>query len=194
MRFDSRSLRWLLPVLFILSTATQMAAQNTKQLPAGYIATLIKQAESGDAKAQFELGVMYRFGQSVSKDEVEAARWFRKAAEQKNALAQFNLGVAYTNGEGVPKNEAEAVRWYRKAAEQGNAEAQHSLGVAYVNGEGVPKNENEAYFWLTLEASALDEKVRSARDQVGEKLTPEKRLEIQERCRKWAETHPPNRN
>jgi len=46
---------------------------------------------------------MYRFGQSVSKDEAEAARWFRKAAEQKNALAQFNLGVAYTNGEGVPR-------------------------------------------------------------------------------------------
>ena len=158
MRFDSRSLRWLLPVLFILSTATQMAAQNTKQLHAGYIATLIKQAESGDAKAQFELGVMYRFGQSVSKDEAEAARWFRKAAEQKNALAQ------------------------------------HSLGVVDVNGEGVPKNENEAYFWLTLEASALDKKVRSPLDQVGEKLTPENRLGIQERCRKWAETHPPNRN
>jgi TPR repeat protein len=194
MRFYSRSLRWLLPVLFILSAATQLAAQNTKQLPAGYTATLIKKAESGDATAQFELGVKYRFGQGVSKDELEAARWFRKAAEQKNALAQFNLGMAYTNGEGVPKNEAEAVRWYRKAAEQGNAEALHSLGVAYVNGVGVPKNENEAYFWLNLEATALDEKVRSARDQVGEKLTPEKRLEIQERCRKWAETHPSNRN
>src|ERR1035437_10493494 len=111
MRFDSRSLRCLLPVLFILSTATQMAAQNTKQLPAGYVATLIKQAESGDAKAQFELGVMYRFGQSVSKDEAEAARWFRKAAEQGKLDAQFMLGVAYRDGAGVPKNNAEAYVW-----------------------------------------------------------------------------------
>jgi hypothetical protein len=120
-------------------------------------------------------------------------RWYRKAADQGNANAQYNLGVAYDNGEGVLKDEAEAVRWYRKAAEQGNSLAQYNLAGAYINGEGVPKNEAEAYFWLNLGAAALDEKARSARDQIGEKLTREKRLEVQERCRKWTETHPQNR-
>jgi len=36
----------------------------------------------------------------------------------------------------------------------------------------------------------LGEKARSARDGVGEGLTPEKRLEVQERCREWLKTHP----
>jgi ABC-type uncharacterized transport system fused permease/ATPase subunit len=53
MRFYGHSLRWLLPVLLILSTATQIAAQNTKQPPTGDTAKLIKQAESADAKSQF---------------------------------------------------------------------------------------------------------------------------------------------
>ena len=117
----------------------------------------------------------------------------KKQAAAGDAKAQYNLGVSYVNGEGVARDEAEAVRWFRKAAEQGYVKAQYNLGAAYATGRGVPKDEAEAYFWLNLGASALDEEVRSARDQVGRNLTPEKRQEIQERCRKWVETHPQNR-
>ena len=136
----------------------------------------------------------YSNGEGVPKDETEAMRWCRKAAEQGNAKAQTALGYAYHSGEGVSKDDAEAARWLRKAAEQGDEQAQYDLGLAYSNGWGVPTDEVEAYFWLNLGASGLDEKARSTRDKVGETLTPAKRLEIQERCRKWAETHSPTRN
>jgi hypothetical protein len=82
------------------------------------------------------------------------------------------------------------MRWLDKSAEQGHAEAQFVLGMMYEDGEGVPKDDAEAYFWMNLGASTLDEKDRAARDEVGEKLTPAKRLEIQERCRKWVKAHP----
>jgi len=36
----------------------------------------------------------------LTKDEVEAVKWFRKAAEQNLADAQYNLGVCYAKGEG----------------------------------------------------------------------------------------------
>jgi TPR repeat protein len=185
-----RSFRWFLNVLLILTTAAQMVAQETKQPPASDTANLIKQAEGGDAMAQFTLGVAYADGEGVAKDDAVAALWYRKAAEQGLSWAQFNLGFAYSKGEGVPKDNAEAVRWFRKAAEQGQVNAQYILGLVYDVGEGVPKDDGEAYFWLNLGASHLGDEVRKTRDQIGEKLTPEKRLEIQERCRKWTEAHP----
>ncbi len=59
-------------------------------------------AESGHAKAQFELGWMHHGGLGLPADAGEAAKWYRKAAEQGYADAQYNLGVMYARGEGVP--------------------------------------------------------------------------------------------
>ncbi len=75
-------------------------------------------AEQGIAAAQFNLGVMYRYGEGVPQETQEALKWYRKAAEQGLALAQNNLGVMVEHGRGVAKDEAEAVKWYRKASEQ----------------------------------------------------------------------------
>jgi TPR repeat protein len=152
-----------------------------------------KAAEQGNSGAEYNLGNSYAIGQGVEKDDIEAARWFRKSAEQGLAQAQLNLGIMYASGRGVPQNNPEAVRWWRNAAEQGESHAQYLLGLAYANGGGVPKDEAEAYFWLNLGASALDDSARSARDTVGANLTPEKRLEIQGRCREWVKTNPPSR-
>ena len=127
-------------------------------------------------------------GQGVSKNPKEAVKWFRKSAEQGLAQAQLNLGTMYASGRGVPQNSPEAVRWWRNAAEQGEAHAQCLLGAAYASGQGIPRDDVEAYFWLNLGAAALDDNARSSRDKVGEHLTPEKRLEVQERCRNWAES------
>jgi TPR repeat protein len=45
------------------------------------IATLRAKAESGDIKAQVELGVNLQNGYGVAADQAEAARWYRKAAD-----------------------------------------------------------------------------------------------------------------
>ncbi|MRD72059.1 sel1 repeat family protein, partial [Rhodocyclus tenuis] len=50
-------------------------------------------AVSGDARAQFALGVMYENGRGIAQDYKEAVRWYRLAAEQGDATAQYNLGV-----------------------------------------------------------------------------------------------------
>lgn len=84
-------------------------------------------ADRGDARAQFNLGVMYGKGEAVAQDDVEAVKWFRKAADQGIARAQYNLGYRYRDGKGVAQDDAEAVKWYRKAADQGHPGAQASL-------------------------------------------------------------------
>ena len=113
-------------------------------------------AEQGNAKAQFNLGLMYATGRGVPQDDAEAVRWFRLAADQGDASAQFNLGVMYRDGEGVPPDEAEAVRWFRLAADQGNALGQSNLGVMYAEGRGVPQDEAEAARWNRLAADQGD--------------------------------------
>lgn len=104
-------------------------------------------AESGDAEAQWKLGLACARGQGVPQNYAEAAQWYRRAAEQGHAAAQAALGELYEAGQGVPYDEAEAARWYRRAAEQGHAGGQYSLAVLYVLGRGVPRDLAQALQW-----------------------------------------------
>ena len=111
------------------------------------MAWLRKDAEQGDASAQFELGLMYVKGKVVPRDAAQAVAWFRKAAEQGDASAQRSLGVMYEAGDGVRSDAAQAVAWFRQAAEQGDVIAQLNLIRIYLNGEGVPRDAAQAAAW-----------------------------------------------
>jgi TPR repeat protein len=131
-------------------------------------------AEQGHAVAQGLLGVMYEYGQGVSKDYREALRWYHKAAEQGMAPAQFSVGEAYALGREVTKDDQEAVRWYRRSAEQNYAAAQLKLGAAYFLGRGVPRNLVQAYMWLSLASEKEHQEqaaARQGRDEVERKMT-----------------------
>jgi TPR repeat protein len=80
-------------------------------------------AEQGEAKAQFNLGVMYAKGQGVPQDFKEAMQWYYLAAMQGDADAQHNLGVMYAKGEGVPQDYVLAYMWFNLAAAQGEKDA-----------------------------------------------------------------------
>ncbi len=109
-------------------------------------------ATQGDAKAQFNLGVMYETGQGIVKDYAEAVFWYKLAAEQSYVRAQSNLGAMYEMGQGVAQNYAEAVRWYKMAAGQGDAKVQFNLGQMHQKGLGVVKDPVEAMRWIKLAA------------------------------------------
>src|ERR1035438_8557948 len=83
------------------------------------------------AAKQIIQGVRYATGDGVTKNEVEAVKWFRKAADQNFAGGQFALGICYANGQGVAKDEAEPVKWYRNAADQNHVSVQDTLGFCY---------------------------------------------------------------
>ncbi len=76
-------------------------------------------AEQGNAKAQYNLGLMYFNGQGVAQDDHEAMKWFRLAAMQGNAKAQFTLGNMYYKGKGLPQDYVLDHLWLTRAAEQG---------------------------------------------------------------------------
>ncbi len=106
--------------------------------------SLQNKAAKGDAKAQFNVGVMYYQGHNYP----EAMRWLRKAADQGRPDAQFDVGLMYYEGQGLSEDYTEASRWFRKAAEQGNTDAQDVLGRMYKDGQGVSTDYAEAVRWL----------------------------------------------
>ncbi|QCE34635.1 sel1 repeat family protein [Acetobacteraceae bacterium] len=118
-------------------------AQMQEPLPD--IPALKQKAEAGDAKAQFDLGLLYVEGIGMSHNEAKAVEWWRKAADQGDRDAQYSLGILYYSGRGVKQDYTEAAKWFEKASQQGFKEAQHMLGVMYLMGRGgLPKNHEKA--------------------------------------------------
>jgi TPR repeat protein len=90
---------------------------------AGDFATALKEwkplAEQGDATAQFNLGMMYYYGDGVPQDYSAAARWYRLSAEQGDVDAQQELGYMYQRGFGVLQVDLLAYMWYNIASANG---------------------------------------------------------------------------
>ena len=80
-------------------------------------------AEQGDARAQFDLGLLYENGDGVPRDYAKAHRWYEKSAAQGGAKAQFYLGMQSAFGEGGPLDLVQAHMWYSLAAGNGHAAA-----------------------------------------------------------------------
>src|SRR5437773_3728986 len=153
----------LMFTLLLLSVAVfQLAGQQTEP-DRKQVEEVKAKAETGDAKAEYDLGLCYANGNNVAKDEVEAVKWFRKAAEQNYAKAQATLGFCYYDGQGVTKDEVEAVKWFRKAAEQNIAVAQGMLAACYDKGTGVTKDQVEAAKWSRKAAEQNDDVAQASR-------------------------------
>lgn len=117
------------------------SADDPKNDP--HLAELLKNAEAGDAKAQYNLGLAFYNGVKGPPVEVRpgirrskiiltqntslATDWFRKSAAQGYSEAQFMLGKCYLAGNGVEKNKEEAMKWLKVATDQGNKEAEAEL-------------------------------------------------------------------
>ncbi|MEA1898796.1 MAG: tetratricopeptide repeat protein [Bacteroidota bacterium] len=129
----------LLLLILILFTPLTSYSQNQETL---------EKAKSGDAQAQFELGIVYFEGNDVDKNYEKAMIWFEKSGSQGNANAQNKLGFMYLLGRGVEKDMKLAAFWYRKAAVQGNTTAQIKLGFMYIHGNGVNKDLYKASHWI----------------------------------------------
>ena len=123
-------------------------------------AAIRKQAESGDAAAQFELGRYFarEAGKTDSekralRDQKRAYDWYAKSAEQGFAEAQLSLGQMYIRGQGVAKDTSQGMDWQVKAAEQGLAEAQFEVGMQYLSGVVLEQDSESALDMLVKAAN-----------------------------------------
>ncbi|GHV46982.1 hypothetical protein FACS1894204_09700 [Synergistales bacterium] len=92
----------------------------------------IKQAESGDAEAQFDVAWHIVWGdqsEAIEPDWLERAiDYFERAAVQGHGDAMLDLGAMYSTGRGVEQDKGKAFYWFSKAAEILHPKAFRCLG------------------------------------------------------------------
>ena len=119
-----------------------------------FLQMLRRLADDGDGQAMHRLGRMYASGVGTSRDDVEAARWFRKGADAGNRDATAALGIALLQGQGVAKDEKEGLLLLRNAAAQNQHEAMYRLGHVLLVGRIAEKDALEAARLFTKAAEA----------------------------------------
>lgn len=112
-------------------------------------------ADSGDARAQYGLGVIFERGMgAVQRDLDSAARWYFRAGRQGHPTALNNLGLMYAQGRGVGRDPRRAARLWLEAAQAGHLMAMYNLGLAYYRAEGLDEDPEEALHWFRQAAEA----------------------------------------
>jgi len=84
---------------------------------------LIKNADSGDAKAQNDLALLFLENNKLKS----AVYWLELAAKQNFTDAMHLLGCCYLEGNGLPKDDNLAIMWIAKAASLG-----HPIALAQI--------------------------------------------------------------
>ena len=119
---------------------------------------LQEKANSGDARAQYELGLWWIKKVIDEKNYLKAATWFKLAAIQGLKEAQYSLGVLYDAGVGMEKDENQAFLWYHAAASNHHPMAQFNIAHFYLEREDGKENFESALHWFELASkNGLDE-------------------------------------
>ncbi|MGI2259185.1 sel1 repeat family protein [Shewanella sp. GXUN23E] len=102
-------------------------------------------AQSGDAEAEYLLGLMYLSGRYVQQDAGKGLEWVEKAASANHVKAMQTLADLYYDGKVVPRNLARAVTWYQALAQAGQPHAYFRLGLIFgAGGDGIARNCGQA--------------------------------------------------
>lgn len=131
----------------------------------------LKEAESGNALAMFDLGRMYADGLGRDAEPEKAHKWYAKALaalivaekcaeEKKKPYLQYRIGKMYAAGLGyeveLQKSEddeteravrdyGKAAQWFSLAVSAKHKYAQYSLGGLYYRGQGVSQDYGQAF-------------------------------------------------
>lgn len=109
----------------------------------------LKQAQAGNADAQYEMGNFYSEEGSNHIDYKEAQEWYEKSVEQGNVRAKFALAQLYDSGKGTIEDAGKkAFQYYLDLADSGYSTAQCIIGLKYRFGMDVKASDKEAEKWL----------------------------------------------
>lgn len=145
-----------------------------------------EQAQSGDADAQYKLGIAYLRGTEVARDYDAAADWFSKAAEQDHVKALYKLGYMHLEGKGVRQDYGKAYKYLRRSAQHEYSPAQFYLGQLYAEGNGVNRDNEKALYWFTQAAEDNYVPAKGEVSRLKELIASEEEAERQERAAREA--------
>ena len=97
---------------------------------------------------------MYAEGKGVPQDDVEAAKWHRRAADAGMLMPNIIWGCCMLMGEALRRIIKKQRSGIALQLRRGNTNAQLVLGLLYYSGKGVMQDYAEAAKWLHLAAKA----------------------------------------
>lgn len=110
-------------------------------------------AETGDARAQYELARLLLDSPDGATADDQVVRWLRAAAIQHHPQSQLLLAHHLLAPNRPAGDLREGAKWYAVAAERGDPIAQFALGVCHLRGLGVPRDDAEAGRWFLRAAN-----------------------------------------
>ena len=110
-------------------------ANKTEEAAAAYQAA----SEKGYPCAKNNLGLLYKAGTGVAKDEAEALVQIRRAADGGCVTAFYSVGVLYWDGIGTGIDHAEALRWFERGADHGDPFSHGRIAELYEIGDQLPQ-------------------------------------------------------
>ena len=118
----------------------------------------LKSAELGEAQAQHNVSVCFKFGTGTPKDPIASLVWLKKGAESGFPESQASLGECYFYGNGVQSIFSIANEWFLKAANNGHSRSMWRLAQSHFNGFGFPKDQPVGLQWFrkALEAEGIE--------------------------------------
>ena len=148
-------------VLFALLTTSPTQANTLEEAKqklaekdfAAAHAIYLSLANQNDAKACYNLGLMYQDGDGVAKNLDEAVKWYTKSADLGYKEAQYTLGALVFQRQIHSISYPQAVTYYEQAAQQGHVKSQLNLGMLYFRGDVIAQDLSAAVQWLSLAAS-----------------------------------------
>lgn len=107
-------------------------------------------AINGNADAQFNLGLAYKFGRGVPIDAGQALAWFKRAADQGHVQAEDNYGIGLFQA----NRRTEAQPYLERSVKRGEPRAQLLLATMLFNGDNVAIDYPRAYALMTRASQA----------------------------------------
>lgn len=94
---------------------------------------LLQLAESGNAEAQYKVGMAYYNGDGVLQDYKTALSWLAKSVEGNYPAAFGIVGDCFMMGKGVQQDPKQAANFYHFGAEKGDTYSKYRIGWTYWN-------------------------------------------------------------
>ena len=143
--------------------------------------SLRKAAESGDADAQYQLGLIYLYGNEEPKDAAKAFEWMSRAAAQNIVPAKRELGIMLVSGEGTEPDLGRGLQLLSDAADDLDPGALYHLGLMYEKGLGVPMDLQKSVRMLAYAATMGFPGAEADAERVDTILTEERNRKLRAR-------------
>lgn len=144
--------KWLKLLLLTSCTLFVMQAFAEGSLFPEASMQLQRDAEQGNADAQFRLGGYYQQQHRSRENQQLAFKWMLAAARQGHVQAQVNVARYYKTGTGTEKSLPEALKWFSMASDQNHPAGHFGLGRMYYRGHGVDQDYARAFQLYELAA------------------------------------------